>query len=238
MANAGNCCSDPRVVYDPGRQRYFVTQINVNQTANIGNQVLFAVSKTSNPLDGFKAVNFSGFSTGSAPLADFPTLAVDHNAVYISTNNFNNNSTFSNTVTVWTLPKTDATLATGPSLVNLTTFNTANNANTLGFALQGANGNGTSGDILAISNSFFNQANLTVVVGAGTAGATLGATTVLTGLADGSPIRQRQPDGTRTLDGGDDRFSAGVYQQGRYLYAANSISDNNNPNLATHDIVH
>ncbi|HEX5398897.1 MAG TPA: hypothetical protein VFY06_07605, partial [Verrucomicrobiae bacterium] len=79
--------SDPRVIYDPTVQRWFATQVDYDPTASDqtaeANDFLLAVSTTSSPNGPWKA-----FMIPSDPdngyFADFPTLGVDSNAVYIA----------------------------------------------------------------------------------------------------------------------------------------------------------
>jgi len=49
IGGGGAGLGDPRVVYDQGSGRFFASEIT---TSNLGNQVLIAVSKDSNPMDG------------------------------------------------------------------------------------------------------------------------------------------------------------------------------------------
>ncbi len=73
--------SDPRILFDPNSQRWFAAQITVRST---GNHVLLARSDTADPTGTWKGVSFVGNAGG----ADYPTLGLDRNAVYIGTNNF------------------------------------------------------------------------------------------------------------------------------------------------------
>jgi hypothetical protein len=57
--------ADPRIIYDPGSGRFFASGIGVGNGTN-ANQVLLAVSNDSNPLHGFKAINFAS-SPGGLP---------------------------------------------------------------------------------------------------------------------------------------------------------------------------
>ena len=210
--------SDPRVVFDSSSQRFFVSEITVEQTPNVGNRVLLAVSKSADPTQGFSAVSFPGFGTGTAPLADFPTLGVDQNSIYVGTNNFSNNSTFSS-VSFFAVPKTS--FVASQSLASMTRFDNLN-PNIVGFTLQGVTSATASSKIFAIDTSM-DFLDITPIIGAGSSNATLGSTQYVSGLFDGTPFRQRQPDGSRTLDAGDRRVGAVVYQAGNYIYAANAI---------------
>ncbi len=86
----GSSTSDPRIRYDRMSQKWFVIIINVSTP----NRILFAVSNTST-INGFTIWTFFYISidTVSPPissscLADYPTLGIDNNALYIGTNNF------------------------------------------------------------------------------------------------------------------------------------------------------
>ena len=221
--------SDPRIVFDAASQRFFVSEITVEQPANVGNRVLLAVSNSADPTQGFSAVSFPGFSTGSAPLADFPTLGVDRNSIYVGTNNFSNNTTFSN-VSFFAIPKSD--FVANQSLASMTRFDSLD-PNVVGFTLQGVTSGTVTSKIFAIDNTRFNFLDITPIIGSGFAGATLGSTIFVNGLSDGPVLLQRQPDGSRTLDGQDDRLGAMVYEAGNYIYAANAIGVG-----GSHDAVH
>ena len=109
--------SDPRMIYDAASRRFFVSEI----TVNIPNAVLLAVSKTSDPTQGFRAVVIP---LKAGVLGDFPTLGVNGSAVTLSTNNFGadtqGNLGFVD-VSVFSVPKADLLLAK-PSAANVSRF--------------------------------------------------------------------------------------------------------------------
>lgn len=215
--------SDPRIVFDAGSQRWFATQVNLTST---GNQVLVARTNGTDPSPGnWKAVNFTQVA---GQFADYPTLGVDSRGVFIGSNNFNATGTAFTGVSLTSIPKADLIAAT-PNIANRTTFNQAGGSPGLGFTLQGVTNQGpsTTSSVLAISATAFNQVNLTRVNGPQAAGATLSATTVINVANDGNPTLVRQPDGTRQIDGLDDRFSGSVLQVGNKIYAANAINNGN-----------
>ena len=129
--------SDPRIIYDPTSQRWFATEISIGQTPtpsqpNPPNQILVAVSNTSNPLDGFKSVYFNSspanLATSQFNFGDFPTLGVTANSIVIGTNNFPSNGGEeglgnANGVSIFSLPKSDLLLQTGPSIAKMMSFN-------------------------------------------------------------------------------------------------------------------
>src|SRR5579871_2637967 len=85
--SASQVVTDPRVVYDPLSQRWFATMVDVDGNANDptleNNDFLFAVSATSDPTGTWHGFKFVA-SPSQVAFADFPTLGVDSNAVYIS----------------------------------------------------------------------------------------------------------------------------------------------------------
>ncbi len=89
----GSGTSDPRVVYDKISQRWFVVMINV---ASASNRVLIAVSNgpTLTNTASFTFYQFTQDATGggvadNGAFADYPSLGVDANALYIGCNMFN-----------------------------------------------------------------------------------------------------------------------------------------------------
>jgi hypothetical protein len=75
-----NFAYDPRVLYDPVSQRWFASSA---ENPGVPNRILLAVSKTSDPTQGWQAVavplNFS-----NQFWADFPALGINQDGVYIS----------------------------------------------------------------------------------------------------------------------------------------------------------
>src|SRR5207247_1273147 len=66
--------SDPRVIYDPGSQRWFASAVDL---AN-NNHMLLAVSATNNPSGTLHAFTITDDTTGNY-FTDFPTLGLDAN---------------------------------------------------------------------------------------------------------------------------------------------------------------
>src|SRR5205823_9307873 len=109
--------SDPRMLYDPVTSRWFAVQITLNESTN--NRILIARSDTSNPAGPWKAV---ALTTSNNLFADFPTLGLDANGLYVGTANYTNSSVTTNSnVGLYSIPKADL-LATTPSLARLTSF--------------------------------------------------------------------------------------------------------------------
>lgn len=99
----GSFTSDPRIRYDRLTARWFVIIINV---ASTNNRVLFAVSNTAS-ISGstvwtyfYLQQNLVAPAGNTGHFADYPTLGIDANALYIGMNMFNGGSFFNTTAFV------------------------------------------------------------------------------------------------------------------------------------------
>src|SRR4051812_4831929 len=184
--------SDPRILYDPASQRWFATMITTDQSTN--NKILFARSNSSDPTQGFKAVSYT---TTNGRFADFPTLGIDANGVYVSTNNFNAAGTTLRNVAIYSVPKADLLAAT-PSLTKLTTSHNTLPAGTYGFTLQPVidfdpKSASDPEPLVATANSSFGSYKYTKLTGTGAAGATLSSVTTKSVQAISNPTNSAQP---------------------------------------------
>ena len=96
-SQTGNGTSDPRVRYDPLSGRWFVVMIDIPRGRK-SNKILIAVSSGPN-INGqasftFFSFNHSAVSGGGDTgfFADYPTLGIDNNALYIGANMFSGNT--------------------------------------------------------------------------------------------------------------------------------------------------
>jgi hypothetical protein len=104
---------DPRVLYDPPSGRWFASSADGNTAP--GN-ILLAVSKTSDPTQGWQAFSIPASADG-ASWADFPTLGVNQEGVYLSAAQFGG----SGNQIVIAVPKADLLQPT-PSIAKATVF--------------------------------------------------------------------------------------------------------------------
>jgi hypothetical protein len=75
---------DSRVMYNAAASRWIAISFGANTK-----DLQIAISDTDDALGGWKSVKFEGYAGfGFGATADYPTLALDGNAVYIGTNNF------------------------------------------------------------------------------------------------------------------------------------------------------
>jgi hypothetical protein len=220
--------SDTRVLYDPLSDRWFATEINVgsdgpNGQLPVNNSIFVARSDTNDPTGTWTALTFP--AAFPSEFADYPTLGVDNNAIYIGVNNFFF-SLIGDSVTVTSIPKADMLLPT-PTVVNRTTVSESVLNDQLGYTLQGVtdfNAAATHGSNVAVDANLFGQIDRTQVTGAAGPAAVFGAPTAMTAQATSLPHNAHQPDGSRKIDGGDDRIGAMVYQVGDLIYLVHSIT--------------
>ena len=238
--------ADPRVIYDPTVQRWFASQVDFDANAAMNgldptleaNDFLLAVSATSDPTGPWHGFMFQA-DPDNGTFADFPTLGVDADAVYISGDMFHGEANPVGAGLV-SIPKADLLLST-PVITNRTWFGVMNHSER-GQALQPAicfDGS-SSGNVLAMgdigsdSNPHSNVVMFAVQNAAGP-GATLSATNSISvspyvvpfNFDMGVPLFSAvQPDGTATLQANDTRLSASVYAVGGVLYAVHNTEVN------------
>src|SRR6266478_4186019 len=80
--------TDPRIIYDPTVQRWFASMVDFDANAPVdpsleSNDFLLGVSATSDPTGAWHGFLFQA-DPDTGYFADFPTLGVDSNAVYLS----------------------------------------------------------------------------------------------------------------------------------------------------------
>ena len=232
--------SDPRVIYDPVSQRWFASEINYDAAAPSGdptleaNDFLLAVSATGDPTGTWHAFMFQA-DPDNGDFADFPTLGIDNQGVYLSGDFFvgSDNPVGPGLVSI---PKADL-LAASPTITNRTWFGVMDYS-VRGQVLQPViclDGS-SSGNILAMgdigtdSNPHSNLVSFAVQNTAGPAATLTASTSILVDPyvvpynADlGLPLlTAAQPDGTDTLQANDARLSAKVYAVEGVVYAVHS----------------
>ncbi len=239
---AGVPNGDQRVIYNADADRWLAIGFGAN-TKDIN----VAVSDTSNALGGWKATKFEGFAElvpGGRTLADFPTLAMDKNAVYIGTNDFAQSTLAGATsfrgTTLNVIPLGDLFNAdlSGPSTAGNVQFRTAFTGGpgddfTRGFAIQGVNSNeaSTTGNIIAASINDFGLTRYDVL-NAGTAGATRTATfstTIGTDYTFNDPARQPAvdiPANRRIIDSFGDQIGSSAWEVDGKIYSVHTVTEN------------
>ncbi len=226
--------TDPRIIYDPASQRWFASQVDFILNVNT-NRFLLAISISADPTGAWKGVAIPG-DPGGNDFADFPTLGLDAQGVYLSGDMFDaNNNPIGPTLV--SIPKADL-LANPPVTSRLTWFGVMNYS-VRGEILQPAicldgSGQGTILSTASIgldaSGNFVTNTSLVsfkVQNPAGPAPATLSSSSLLSVPPYTIPLDPTQPDGSSNLDDGDARFSAQVYEIGGVLYAVHNTQFGN-----------
>ena len=208
----GGMNGDARVLFDSSSQRWVALQFGASVS-----DIQIAVSTTSDALGPWKSTKFTGYAGGTA---DFPTLAIDKDAVYIGTNNYNASNNFVGT-TLNVISRGDLFGAT-PTAANVKQFNTPYTGSGFdpdrGYAIQGVNSTSDSGHIMAAS-LYYADTVAYKVQNPGTAGASLTPTVYLGTTTYGDNNNARQPDGTRNIDPSDQRIGSNVWEQNGKIYS-------------------
>ncbi|MDB6022570.1 MAG: hypothetical protein JWQ04_2427 [Pedosphaera sp.] len=234
--------TDPRVIYDPASQRWFASMVDFDSTASDptleANDFLFAVSATSDPTGTWHGFLFQA-DPDFGNFADFPTLGLDANAVYLAGDFFQASSPVGPGLV--SMPKSDLLAAT-PTITNRTWFGVMDYA-VRGEVLQPAicSDGSSSGNIVAVGDigmdsSLHSNLVAFAVLDSASPTATLADSTNLTVLpyfvpdnsVEGAPLlTPTQPDGTSALEANDARFAAKVYAVNGVIYAVHNTEYNN-----------
>jgi hypothetical protein len=199
---------------------------------------MIARSETSDPTGTWKAVSFLGNDGGDGKFADFTTLGVDANGVYVTTNNFPMNSSnvgFEYSM-VHSIPKSDI-LASTPSVANMTSFGSLSE-HTFGFSTIQPVTNFGSGDgsspLVSIFPSPPGNDSLFVwnLSGTSGAGATISASQSIATGDYSSPPPAAQPDFTASISTIDGRIASNAYQVGEKIYAVHNTTQDGSPALS------
>jgi len=214
----GNFSFDPRVVYDASTSRWFACAVDAGATTFSG--ILVAVSVSSNPTLGWTGFRIDA-DTDNQQWADFPTMGIDADALYVSANMFaTGGGSFQ--LNFWVFPKAD--LVAG-SIANMTAIEGLS-INNVGFALQPVvdlDGSGLPAPILADFNTPAGVAVRSDVVGPlNSAGVTPGP---LVGFVPfSSPPDADQPGPKQNINTGGNRLGSNVVLQGGFMWAVQSVN--------------
>ncbi len=211
---------DSRVMYNANAGRWIVASFGASVS-----DIQIAISDTDNALGTWKSTIFTGFAGGTA---DYPTLALDRNAVYIGTNNFATN--FAGT-TLNVIPIDSLFNAMAPTTTGIKSFVTPYTGGggdvDRGFAIQGVNSNsvGTTGKAVAASLFIEDSLgyNINGLSSSSALGATEGTVNFFNESAFSTPGKGHQPAALiaanrAIIDAGDERISSSVYEVNGRIY--------------------
>jgi hypothetical protein len=154
--------SDPRVVFDPVSQRYFVIILYIdNLQMPTRSWWMLAASTSSDitdPTSTWRKWAFDPTIADSGRLADYPALGFDNDAIYITSNMFSGNTA---TVDLAVIPKTQLLINT-PSPVFTQIVNIKNANNTNAFTLQPCLMYGTTANCFLVNADFGSSSSIYV----------------------------------------------------------------------------
>lgn len=215
-----NSSYDPRILYDSSSQRWFAAALD---NANQANNFLVAVSNSSDLTSGWKAFKIDSDSTNQN-WADFTTMGLNANGVYVAANMFSigANSTGTGT-TILTLPKSDFIAG---SIANYT-INQNLNPNTTGYTIQpvvSTSGSATQELLYSAYNSNnFKRSTLSGSINSPTLNTSGGFIPV---TSYNAPTTADQPGTAPNIDAGDSRFSSNLILQNGYVWGVQSVVNN------------
>ena len=206
--------SDPRIRYDRLSDRWFIVVIDRKASDN---QALVAVS-SGGTITASSSWSFFKFIPEPSMFADYPTLGIDANALYIGTNNFGGSS-FSGT-SIFVIRKSSI-LGTGP--IVLTSFHATNEMFTPTGA-DNADPLATEGYVIGDDASFYSRLQLRRVSDPG------GTPTLSSPVALNTPIDYVSPISVQTdsiaLDGLGTRVINARFRAGHLWLTHNVGVDN------------
>lgn len=232
-STTGNFTSDPRIRYDRLSRRWFIIIIDVpgNPPGALANRVMIAMSD--GPIITSGTVwSFFQFQGDATKFADYPTLGIDANALYIGVNIFatRGSGSFDNT-TAFVVRKSSL-LSGGPIVVTTFAKLVSNNPNASGpYTPQGVDNydpNATEGYIIGVDAKYFGKLQLRRISNPG--GTPSMSSSTITIPLNGSTMTVPHLGNTGgangNLDGLDYRLLAAHVRNGRLWTAENVAVDN------------
>jgi hypothetical protein len=242
---------DTRVQFDAAAGRWVALSFGASVS-----DIQIAVSKTADATGQWQSTKFTGYvGPGGAAnsVADYPTLAIDKNAVYIGTNNFGatdaSSPEYFRGTTMNVIPLSSLVNAVAPTTTGIKSFNNPYDPFTggipsayVGYAMQGVNSTSASTTGKVVAESLYYYTDIAYdIKNAGTAGATLANGQYLfnSNFTDPTgPARQPNavPDANpnadftsndRVIDSLDARIGSAVYEANGRIYSVQTVSDDN-----------
>ncbi len=221
---AGTFTTDPRIRFDRLTNRWFIVMIDVPAgTGAIANRVMIAVSSGPN-ITGSANFTFFQYQQDSTLFADYPTLGIDANALYIGLNMFSLAGAFNSTA-VSVVRKSSIT---GSGSIVVTRFPNIGTASAAGpFTPQGVDNYDSAASVgyfVGVDTLNFGILQLRRVSNPGTT-PTLSANITLTVPATQFPAAVVAQGSATPVDSLDDRLFA-AHLRGGQLWTAHNIAVN------------
>jgi len=240
---------DPRIVYDPTAQRFYASALDFGPKDaaknNNSNDILLAVSKSSDPTRGWSGILIPGTTPTDHFFVDYDTLGYNGDGVYVAVNNFGSSASADGPVSggssgdapanpgesILVVPKASLAAQT----TNGTSFFYNNDYNSTGFTAHpvvdqdSVNGfSGTEYLLSAFSDTTNKLSSITGTAAMPTLN-TSGGFVMVTARTD--PPTASQPNGDNTIDAGDTRFDSSVVKVKGELWGVQDISVNGHAGL-------
>ena len=238
---------DSRVMFNSAANRWVALSFGSSVS-----DIQIAVSKTDNALGGWTSTKFTGFAGGTA---DYPTLAIDTNSIYIGTNNFSSTGSFSGT-TLNIIPISSIFNAGSPTTAGLSQiimpYSSTTGGADGGFAIQGVNNTVASSTGHVLSASLLANDVISYNVNYTNGVATSRTPVQYVGTSDygdNGPARQPNavPDAAtpgstftsnnRVIDTSDQRIGSSVYEVNGRIYAVYTATPVGSDYTSVHYIV-
>ncbi len=220
---AGTFTADPRIRYDRLSGRWMVTMIDVPGGTGSGpNNILLAVSD-SGTITNSTVWTFFHFPGDTGDFADYDTLGIDANALYIGVNIFDSQEKFVNS-TAFVVRKSSI-LGAGPIVV--TAFRDLIGITGGPYSPQGVDNydpSATEGYFIGVDGLTYGTLMLRRVSNPGGT-PTMSGNILITVPPTSYPLNVSTLGGTRPLDALDDRLFAAHLRNG-YLWTAHNIGVN------------
>ena len=227
---------DSRIMYNADASRWIAISFGANTK-----DIQIAISDSDNALGPWKSTKFQGYAGfGFGATADYPTLALDKNAVYIGTNDFapktagGANNLRGTTLNV--IPLNSLFGGAAPTTANMKQFVTTLTATSPdnGFAIQGVNSSTAGGTGTILANSMFFNDEVIYKVNGLTSSSALGAVQSLSAYINETNFTDagagRQPSAgvganQRIIATLDQRISSSVYEANGKIYMVHTVDD-------------
>lgn len=210
---------DPRVIYDKFTDRYFAVAVD---NAGAANNFLVAVSNSSDPTAGWTGFKIDS-DTNNDRWADFPTLGLSSDGLYVAANMFGV-STAATRTGIMVIPKADL-LAVTPTVANRTMFQDID-ATTTGFSLQPvfdqSNGSVPHTILSAYGTTAFKTSTIVGPITAPTL-STAGGFITVAGL--GAAGTADQPGPKANINTGDRRFSGNAILRSGSIWSVQTVDN-------------
>ncbi len=233
MTPGSNFTTDPRIRYDRLSGRWFITMIDVpGQQGTQPNRVMIAMSD-SGTITSSTVWSFFHFAGDATNFADYPTLGIDANALYIGANIFSVSSGSFVNCSAYVVRKSSL-LNGGPIVV--TTFTGLISRNAGPFTPQGVDNYdpaATEGYFIGVDNSSTSRLRLRRVSNPGGV-PTLSGNVTITVSPFASPIDVTVLGTSGTLDGLDRRLLAAHYRNG-FLWTSHNVGVNSTGGTSSPD---